>query len=114
MKRDIRQYLEDILDSTNAILEICKDRTMAEVIGNRMFRDAILHNFHVIGEAAKNVPAQLKDKYPDIPWKDMAGMRDKLAHSYFSIDPDIIWKTIQERLPKLKSGMDRVLADIGN
>ncbi|MGH7441809.1 MAG: HepT-like ribonuclease domain-containing protein, partial [bacterium] len=63
----------------------------------------------VIGEAAKNIPEPMKEQYPDIPWKRMAGMRDRLIHAYFGMDAQLIWQTIHEDLPALKERLSEIL-----
>jgi len=62
----------------------------------------VIRKFEIIGEAAKNVPDAVKQRNPEIPWKEMAGMRDKLIHFYFGVDYDLVWSTIRNRLPQLK------------
>lgn len=63
---------------------------------------AVIRGIGVIGEATKNIPRTIRSRYPEIPWNDMAGMRDKLIHEYFGVDIDVLWKTVQQDLPKLK------------
>ena len=73
--------------------------------------DAVVRNFEIIGEATKHVPAEIKQENPLIQWKDMAGMRDKLAHEYFGVDIDILWKTSINRLPALKPRLKDLLRE---
>ena len=73
---------------------------------------AVIRKFEIIGEATKNIPQDIKEKYPDIPWKEMAGFRDKLIHFYFGIKYDIVWNTVKLRLPALKKSMENVLRDL--
>ena len=63
---------------------------------------AVLRKLEIIGEAAKNIPEQVKKECPGIPWNDMARIRDKLTHSYFGVDHEIVWKAVKERLPDVK------------
>ena len=70
--------------------------------------DAVLRNFEVIGEAAKNIPEDVRREYSDVPWSEMAGMRDKLIHGYATIDLQIVWTTIQEEIPALASQIKSV------
>lgn len=69
---------------------------------NSLVEDAVVRNFEIIGEASKHIPEEIKSQYPDIPWKEMAGMRDKIIHEYFGIDLEIVWKTVNIRLPQLR------------
>ncbi len=104
IKRSYKLYLKDILDSINKILEYSDSLSYEELFGNEMVLDAIIRNLEIIGEASKNVPDEIKALHNEIPWKEMAGMRDKVIHIYFGIDNDIIWETIKVsfiNLPRL-------------
>jgi len=71
--------------------------------------DAVLHNFEIIGEAVRHLPAEFRDDHQDIPWRDIAGMRDIVAHVYFALDVDILWKGIREDVPTLLSGVEAII-----
>lgn len=66
----------------------------------------------IIGEATKNIPAEVRNQYPDIPWRSMAGMRDKLSHQYFGVNLEVVWKTSTEDLPQLRTKLQIVLEKI--
>ena len=66
----------------------------------------------VIGEAAKNIPDSIRSKYPAVPWKEMAGMRDKVIHSYFGVDREAVWLVVKERIPSLKPLIVEILRDL--
>ena len=72
-------------------------------------QDAVVRNLEIIGEATKNLSMQLRDKYPDLPWKGMAGIRDKLIHHYFGINLDIVWNIVTNDLPPLASQIEEIL-----
>ena len=74
--------------------------------------DAIIRCLEVIGEATKNISKEIRDKYPAIPWRDMAGMRDKIIHGYFTVDFETVWLVIKEEIPKLKPMIVKVLKDL--
>lgn len=74
---------------------------------------AVIRAIEVIGEAVKNIPDDVKDKYSEIPWRDMAGMRNKLIHAYFGVDIKKVWKAIKEEIPPLKPTFEQMLKDLG-
>jgi len=102
MKRIYRDYLNDILSSMEDIEEFIKGMDFEKFISDKKTINAVIRSLEIIGEAAKKVPMDIRDKYPEIPWKYMAGMRDKLIHEYHGVDLEMIWKVITEELPKLK------------
>jgi hypothetical protein len=97
--RDFQVYIEDIIEDINAIEEYTKGLTYDAFAKDRRTVDAVIRNFEIIGEATKHIPGRIRQEYPKVPWKDMAGMRDKLIHGYFGVQLDVVWKTIKERLP---------------
>lgn len=74
-----------------------------------MLKDAVERNFEIIGEAVKNLSDDFKAKYPQIPFRQIAGMRDKLIHDYFGVDYEIVWKTIQEKLPDFNEEINNLI-----
>lgn len=100
-KRNAKLYIKDILDAINKIEEYTKDLSYKNFTKNKIVIDAVIRNFEIIGEASKNIPAEVKSAHKDIPWKEMAGMRDKMIHEYFGVDLGIVWKTVKESLPQL-------------
>jgi uncharacterized protein with HEPN domain len=88
---DFRVYIVDILDAIHRIDEYMKDLTFEEFSKDTRTVDAVIRNFAVIGEAAKHVPASVKKEHPEIAWKRMSGMRDKIIHEYFGVDTRILW-----------------------
>lgn len=104
-KRNSTLYIKDILDSIDKIGEYIKGLSFEDFIKNKMVIDAVVRNFEIIGEAAKNISSEVKTKYNKVPWKEMAGMRDKTIHEYFGVDLKIIWKTIKQSLPSLKKSI---------
>ena len=101
MKRNNKIYIEDILDSIAKIDSYTKGMSFKSFAHNKMVVDAVIRNFEIIGEAAKNLPQKTKSIYKGIPWKEMAGMRDKVIYEYFGVDLKIVWKTIKKSLPAL-------------
>lgn len=112
MKRDYRVYLRDILQSLQNACQFVECLSYEEFTANRKTISAVVRELEIVGEAAKQVPASVRKKYPGIPWSDMAGMRDKLIHFYFGVDMEIVWETVKVRIPKLEPLVQAVLNDL--
>jgi len=112
LNRTLELYLRDILEAIKRIESYVEGYTFEQFTKNTLVVDAVVRNFEIIGEATKHIPAELKQKNPSIRWKDMAGMRDKLAHEYFGVDTDILWKTAINRLPILKPQLEELLKEV--
>ncbi|OQX81015.1 MAG: hypothetical protein B6D56_03600 [Candidatus Omnitrophica bacterium 4484_70.1] len=110
-KRDYRDSLLDIWREIKHIEQFSASVDYEELIEDEKTLYAIVRCFEVIGEAAKNIPEEIKEKYCQIPWKDMAGMRDKLIHEYFGVDHEILWETIKQQIPRLKMAYLKLLED---
>lgn len=102
MKRTVQLYLQDIWECILAVEEYSRSLTEKEFFENRLVQDAIIRRFEIMGEATKNIDEELRDEYPDIPWKKIAGMRDIFIHEYFGIKLKRVWDTIKEDIPVLK------------
>ncbi len=102
MKKDIKIFLEHILESINLVEEYVKDKDKSDFLKSIQLQDSVIRRIEIIGEAIKNVPNIFKEKYPQIPWKQITGMRDILIHQYFGVDLNLTWEVIIKELPKLK------------
>lgn len=107
MKDDIA-YIDHILLSISKILEYTKDLNQDDFKDNEMVQDAVIRNIEIIGEATKKVSVDFNSQYSKIPWREMSGMRDKLIHDYMGVDIDVVWKTIQEDIPLIKSLIESI------
>jgi uncharacterized protein with HEPN domain len=112
-RREYRDYLKDILDSINDIESFVGDMSFEDFKRDKKTIYAVVRGIEVMGEAAKKIPKTLKDKYREIPWKKMAGMRDKLIHEYFGVDVEILWETIKDDLPSIKPLVQELLKSMG-
>ena len=101
-------YIEHILQAIEKILDYTKDMSQYDFRKNEMVQDAVIRNIEIIGEATKKVSDDFKVSYGSIPWKVMAGMRDKLIHDYMGVDTDVVWKTIEQDIPLLESLMRKI------
>jgi uncharacterized protein with HEPN domain len=105
-------FLNHVLDSIRLIESYSTGLTKDEFERTAEKQDAIVRRLEVIGEAVKNLPPELRARYPQVPWRQIAGTRDKLIHQYFSIDLDLTWQIVQSDLPVLGREITRILADI--
>lgn len=106
MPRDLRLYLTDILDAIARIEQYLQDiQDLEQFKQDTRTMDALLHNFTVIGEAVKNIPAEMRQKHDHIRWQAIAGLRDIIVHGYFNTEPEIIWGIAQKNLKELKEAV---------
>jgi uncharacterized protein with HEPN domain len=99
--RDYLDYFQDIVDMMDTVQKLVAGMTYDEFLQDQRTKLAVTKAIEIIGEAAKNIPGSVRDGYPNVPWRQMSGMRDKLTHAYFGIDFEIVWKTASELIPTL-------------
>jgi uncharacterized protein with HEPN domain len=99
MDRDIRVYIEDIVGAIEKINEYAGHIDELAFYGNTQIQDSVIRRLEIIGEAVKHVPDDIRQKYPDVPWKEIAGIRDVLIHEYFGVKTVRIWNIIKNDLP---------------
>ena len=102
IKQDL-PYLRHILNAISRINEYTEKKEYQYFIENHLVQDGVIRQIEIIGEATKRLSDEIKKKYPDIPWKDMAGMRDKLIHNYLGVDIDAVWDTVENDIPTLEN-----------
>jgi uncharacterized protein with HEPN domain len=108
--KDDRVYLQHIRDALQDIAAYCGSDHSA-FLDDRMRQDATLRKLEVIGQAVKNLSEHTKSLQPEIPWKQIAGMRDKVIHDYFGVNLEIVWGVVQKELPKLSVAVGALLKD---
>ncbi|MBI3588954.1 MAG: DUF86 domain-containing protein [Candidatus Liptonbacteria bacterium] len=109
MKKDIRVYLEDILESINKIEKYTSQINFEEFGKNTERQDAVMRRLEIIGEAVKSLPDETKQKCSDIPWKQIAGMRDVLIHEYSGVSMRRVWRVVENDLKPLKETTSKIL-----
>lgn len=112
MKRDFRVYIEDILECISKIEEYIKGVSEEDFYKNTQIQDAVLRRLEIIGEAVKKIPEEVRSNYPEIPWKEMAGMRDVLIHEYFGINMKRTWKVAKEDVFDLRGKIQKVKSSL--
>lgn len=109
MSRDYKLYLADILEAIRKIESYTQGLSLLEFSQDEMRVDAVMRNLEIIGEATKNIPAEVRQKYPAVEWRKIAGLRDVAIHTYFTIDLQIIWDVVQNKLPSLHSDIAKIV-----
>ncbi|GER93792.1 DUF86 domain-containing protein [hot springs metagenome] len=112
MKRDYKLFVIDILEAIDYIDSFVKGMSFEDFLKDEKTKSAVIWQINVIGEATKNIPKSIRAKYKDLPWKDMAGIRDKISHFYFGVNYEIVWKVIKKRLLELKPKIEQILKDL--
>ena len=110
--REYSLYLKDILEAMASIEKFVAGMEFEDFKNDDRTSSAVIRKFEIIGEAIKHIPEEIRNKYPQIKWKQMAGMRDRLIHFYFGVKYDLVWHTIKDVIPKVKPIVQGILKDI--
>ena len=107
------EYLRHILSEADYLINRSKELSRDEFMRDETVRRAFVRSLEVIGEAAKQVPDELRSKYSYVEWRAMAGMRDRLIHGYFGVDYDIVWDVVVNKVPAMRQQIARIIQSEG-
>jgi hypothetical protein len=110
-RRNAKVFITDILEAIENIEMFTHEMTFEAFMKDKRTKDAVVRNLEIIGEAVKNIPESIKERYPDLDWKAVTGMRDKLIHEYFGVSLAIVWETVKGDLPPFKRMMEEILRE---
>lgn len=112
MTKDPKIFLGHILESIDRILEYTSNLDEDSFADDDQVQDAVLRRIQIIGEAVKNLPEELRAAHPHVPWRRIAGTRDKVVHDYFGIDLELVWTVVESQLPGLAVEIRAILASL--
>jgi uncharacterized protein with HEPN domain len=107
-------YLGHMLECVTKILEYTQNFSEQDFLNSSMVQDAVVRNFEVLGEAVKQLDDEFKLRYPDVPWKSIAGMRDKLIHNYMGVDLQAVWAVVHDIIPMLNERIVEIKKELEN
>ena len=113
-KREYLDYLQDILDAARKAQQFVAGMDLSQFVADDKTNFAVVRALEIIGEAAKRVPSSMRTRYAHLPWREMAGIRDKLIHEYFGVDLRVVWQTLQDDLPFISEAIAQIMEEIGS
>ena len=113
-RKDYKLYLIDVKTSCTRIIRYTKNKSKTQFVNNQILIDAVARNIEIIGEAGSKIPSKIRKDLPQISWKQLVGMRNKLIHEYFDLNIDVLWSTIIDDVPVLKRQLSKVIKDLNS
>jgi len=107
--KDQDVYLKHIIEAIDKIKAYTKGMNLKDFLTNNLVKDAVVRNIEIIGEATKNLSEDFRKEHKEVAWKDIAGMRDRIAHFYFGLDYELVWEVVVSDLPKLEADVLKIL-----
>jgi uncharacterized protein with HEPN domain len=111
VSRSYRLFLQDMWEASEKILRYTRGLDLGGFVQNELVYDAVLRNLEVLGEAAKKVPEDVRNRYPWVEWRAIAGLRDVLAHAYFALDDATLWDIVAQKVPALAEALRQILEE---
>lgn len=111
-KRSDREFLSDILEAIRRIKAYTSETTYEAFLQDTKTQDAVIRNLEIIGEAVKNLSEEIRQRYSAVPWKSMAGVRDRLIHHYFGVNVDVVWEIVRVELGAVASQVEQILNEV--
>lgn len=109
MSRDVSLYLEDMRDAAHKAMRFVEGMSFEQFVASELVFDATIRNLEIIGEAARHVPDNLRERYPGVPWAKLVGFRNVLAHAYVDVDAALVWDTLIHKVPELLRDLDAII-----
>ncbi len=111
-KRNWTLFLQDMLESMGNIAQYTSEMSFQDFVQDPRTRDAVVRNLEVLGEAARQIPSTIQERYSEIPWAQIVSLRNRLIHAYFLVDYGIVWEIVQNELPPLRQRLEQIIREL--